>query len=160
TDHTAERALSLDEVKDRVVAEIRGDRMRKALQADADAMVAKLEQGQSLSELATARELAAQDVPNVPRGVPVPHPAATAAYFEVPVPAEGKVSPGRVVLDDGGAVVFAVTKVTPGDPGEATEQERAALQQQLAQLAGNEDARGMLQALRKRMKITVAESRL
>src|SRR5690606_10730643 len=159
-DHTAERALSLDEVKDRVVAEIRGDRMRKALEADADAMVAKLKSGQSLSELATARELAAQDVPGVPRNAPVPHPAATEAYFEVPVPAEGKASPGKVVLDSGGAVVFAVTKVTPGKPEEASEQERTMLQQQLAQMAGNEDAQGMLKSLRKRMKITVAESRL
>ncbi|HZW17991.1 MAG TPA: SurA N-terminal domain-containing protein [Luteimonas sp.] len=160
-DHTAERALSLDEVKDRVVAEIRGDRMRKALEADADAMVAKLKAGQSLSELASARDLAAQDVPNVPRNAPVPHPAATEAYFEVPVPAEGKVSPGKVILDNGGgAVVFAVTKVTPGKPEEASEQERTVLQQQLAQVAGNEDAQGMLKSLRKRMKITVAESRL
>src|SRR5690606_28425308 len=55
---------------------------------------------------------------------------------------------------------FAVTKVTPGNPDAATAQERAMLEQQLAQAAGNEDARGMLQSLRKRMKITVAESRL
>src|SRR5690606_35156171 len=33
TDHTAERALSLEEVRERVVAEIRGDRMRKAAAA-------------------------------------------------------------------------------------------------------------------------------
>lgn len=160
TQHTPERALALTEVKDRVVAEIRGDRMRKATQAAADAMVAKLKGGEALSALASAKGLAAQDVPNVPRGVPVPDPAATEAYFEVPVPAAGKASPGQVVLDNGSAVVFAVTKVTPGDPKEASEQERTALQQQLAQLAGNEDASGMLKSLRKRMKITVAESRL
>jgi peptidyl-prolyl cis-trans isomerase D len=160
TRHTPERALKLDEVKDRVVAEIRGERMRKAAQADADAMVAKLKGGEALSVLASAKGLTAQDVPNVPRGVPVPDPAATEAYFEVPVPATGKVSPGAVMLDNGSAVVFAVTKVTPGDPKEASEQERTTLQQQLAQLAGNEDADGMLKSLRKRMKITVAESRL
>jgi peptidyl-prolyl cis-trans isomerase D len=160
TRHTPERALKLDEVKDRVVAEIRGERMRKAAQADADAMVAKLKGGEALSALASAKGLTAQDVPNVPRGVPVPDPAATEAYFEVSVPATGKVSPGAVMLDNGSAVVFAVTKVTPGDPKEASEQERTTLQQQLAQLAGNEDADGMLKSLRKRMKITVAESRL
>ena len=160
TAHTAERALSLEEVRDRVVAEIRGDRMRKAAEAEADAMVAKLAGGESLSTLAEAKELTAQDVPNVPRGVPVPDPAATEAYFEVPVPAGGKVSPGKATLGDGRVLVFAVTKVTPGNPEEASEQERAALQQQLVQVAGSEDADGMLKALRKRMKITVAESRL
>ena len=156
TDHTAERALSLEEVRERVVAEIRGDRMRKAAAAEADAMIARLADGESLSSLAEAKELTAQDVPNVPRGVPVPDPAATEAYFEVPVPAEGKVSPGKATLSDGRVLVFAVTKVTPGDPEEASEQERQALQQQLARVAGSEDADGMLKALRKRMKVTVA----
>src|SRR3546814_6174076 len=121
-------------------------------------MVANLAGGESLSAVAESKELTAQDGPNVPRGVPVPDPAATEAYFEVPVPAEGKVSPGKATLGDGRVLVFAVTKVTPGDPKEASEQERAALQQQLAQVAGSEDADGMLKALRKRLKITVADS--
>src|SRR3546814_3039292 len=49
TGHTAERALTLDEVRERVVAEIRGDRMHEAAEAEADAMVAKLAGGESLS---------------------------------------------------------------------------------------------------------------
>src|SRR3546814_8302695 len=122
TGHTAERALTLDEVRERVVAEIRGDRMHKAAEAEADAMVAKLAGGESLSALAEAKELTAQDVPNVPRGVPVPDPAATEAYIEVPVPAEGKVSPGKATLGDGRVLVFAVTKVTPGEPQERSEE--------------------------------------
>lgn len=96
----------------------------------------------------------------MPRGAPVPDAAATQAYFEVPVPAAGKVSPGKVALDDGRILVFAVSKVTPGDPKEATEQQRTQLQQQLAQAAGIEDAREMLQAQRKRAKVTVVEERL
>jgi peptidyl-prolyl cis-trans isomerase D len=160
TQHTPERAQALAQVRERVVAEIRGDRMRKAAQADADAMVAKLRGGGTLAALASAKGLAAQDVPNVPRQAPVPDLAATEAYFQVPTPAVGKVSPGKATLANGGMVVFAVTKVTPGNPKEASEQERTTLQQQLAQLAGNEDATGLLKALRTRMKITVEESRL
>jgi peptidyl-prolyl cis-trans isomerase D len=160
TQHDPERAQTLAQVKDRVVAEIRGDRMRKAAQAEADAMIAKLRGGETLAALATAKKLAAQDVPNVPRQAPVPDMAATEAYFEVAAPAAGKASPGKAMLGDGRMVVFAVTKVTPGNPKEANEQERTTLQQQLAQLAGNEDAEGLLTALRKRMKITVSEASL
>src|SRR3546814_17362794 len=90
--------------------------MHKAAEAEADAMVAKLAGGESLSALAEAKELTAQDVPNVPRGVPVPDPAATEAYFEVPVPAEGKVSPGTATLGAGRAPGFAVPKVPTGPP--------------------------------------------
>lgn len=158
--HAPEREQALAEVRERVVAEIRGERTRKAAQAEADAMIARLAKGESLASLAAARNLSAPEVPNVPRGAPVPDAAATQAYFEVPVPAAGKVSPGKVALDDGRILVFAVSKVTPGDPKEATEQQRTQLQQQLAQAAGIEDAREMLQAQRKRAKVTVVEERL
>src|SRR3546814_13390066 len=98
--------------------------MHEAAEAEADAMVAKLAGGESLSALAEAKELTAQDVPNVPRGVPVPDPAATEAYFEVPVPAAGKVSQGKATLSDGRVRVFAVTKAPPGAPTEASAPER------------------------------------
>jgi peptidyl-prolyl cis-trans isomerase D len=160
TQHTPERPQTLAQVKERIVAEIHGDRTRKTAQADADAMIARLRAGDTLAALASARKLSAQSVPNVPRQAPVPDMAATEAYFEVAPPAAGKVSPGKATLGDGNTVVFAVTKVTPGNPKEASEQERTTLQQQLAQLTGNDDAAAMLKALRSRMKITVEESRL
>ncbi|MGV8930979.1 MAG: SurA N-terminal domain-containing protein [Luteimonas sp.] len=160
TQHTPESAQTLAQVKERVIAEVRGERMRKAAEAQADAMLAKLRAGETLASLAAAKNLVAQDVPNVPRGAPVPDAAATEAYFEASAPVAGKASPGKVALDDGATVVFVVTKVTPGNPAEASEQERTTLQHQLAQLVGNEDTAAMLKALRKHMKITVAEERL
>lgn len=159
-EHTPEREQPLSEVRDRVIAEIRGERMRKAAEAEADAMIAGLRKGESLATLAAAKNLSAPEVPNVPRGAPVPEAAATEAYFEVPPPAAGKVSPGKVTLADGRILVFAVSKVTPGDPKDATEAQRTQLRQQLAQAAGIEDAQAMLEAQRKRAKITVVEERL
>ncbi|NZA27531.1 peptidyl-prolyl cis-trans isomerase [Luteimonas sp. SJ-92] len=160
TGHTPERALPLEEVRDRVVEAIRADRAARRVQAEADAMVAEVSDGASLEAVAGRRELPVQDVPGVPRGAPIPHPDAVTAYFAVETPEEGKTSPGKAVLDDGSVVVFAVASVTPGDPEEASEQERQMLQQQLALLAGNEDAAAVLRALRERMKITVVEAQL
>jgi peptidyl-prolyl cis-trans isomerase D len=80
--------------------------------------------------------------------------------FEAPPPAPGKVSPGKVLLPDGRVVVFAVSKVTPGNPADASPQEKSSLQQQLAQMAGVEDVDAMVSTLRKRMKITIVEERL
>ena len=90
----------------------------------------------------------------------MPDPAAVQAMFEAPPPAAGKMSPGKVLLADGRVVVFAVSKVTPGNPAEANAQEKASLQQQLAQMAGVEDVEAMVSTLRKRMKITIVEERL
>jgi peptidyl-prolyl cis-trans isomerase D len=159
-EHAPERALPLAEVRDRVVAAIRLDRAAKAAESSAEAMVDKLRLGEALAALAAARDLSPQVLTNVPRGAPAPDPAATEAYFEVQAPSAGKPSAGQVALEDGSHVVFTVDKVTPGDPKEASPQERQMLQQQLAAMRGNEAATGLLQSLRKRMKITVVEARL
>src|SRR5690606_23457773 len=82
------------------------------------------------------------------------------AYFRVPVPEEGKVSAGKVVLDDGSVVVFAVDTVTPGDASEAEEAERDMFRQQMSALAGREDADTLLRELRRQMKVTVVEAQL
>ncbi|WP_082672605.1 peptidyl-prolyl cis-trans isomerase [Luteimonas abyssi] len=159
--HEPERVEPLESVRDRVVAAIHADRARTANLATADAMVERIGEGASLADVVADRDgLSVQDVPGVPRGTPVPHPAAVDAYFRAAVPEDGAVSPGRVALDDGSVVVYAVTAVTPGDPGEASDQERQMLRQQLAALMGNEAATTLLRQLRAGMKVEVYEQRL
>lgn len=160
TRHEPARALTVGEAREQVVAAIRADRARKAVEAEADALVEKVAAGEALQALADARSLQVRDVQGVPRGAPVPDATATEAYFKAPVPAEGKVSPGKVVLDDGSVVVFAVQKVTPGDVAEAEEAERDMFREQMAALTGREDADTLLRALRRQMKVTVLESNL
>lgn len=160
TSHAPERAQTLDEVRARVTAELRADRTRRQAEADADAMVAELAKGATLESLAQARSLEAQSVPGVPRGAPVPEPVANQAYFRALAPADDATTPGRVMLSDGSALVFTVDRVIPGDPAQASEQERAMLGQQLGALLGSEDAEVMQRALRSEMKITANEARL
>jgi len=123
-------------------------------------MVAEITGGKTLQAVASERTLQVQDVPGVPRGAPVPDAAANQAYFRAAPPAAGKPTPGKVMLADGSAVVFAVTRVEPGNPDEASEQERAMLRQQLGGLLGSEDAEVLQRSLRRTMKITVNEARL
>ena len=158
--HTQAHQLPLAQVSQRVIAAIRGDRAAKAASAAADKLVAELQGGKPLKELAAAQNLAVSDVPGLPRGAPAPDAAAADAMFQVPPPAPGKVSPGKAVLADGRVVVFAVSKVTPGNPAEATAEQKGTLQQQLAQMAGDDDVESLVSALRKRMKVTVVEDRL
>jgi peptidyl-prolyl cis-trans isomerase D len=160
TNHVPARELPVAQVRDRIVAAIRNERTTKAATATADAMVAKVRAGTPMAQVAAERGLAAIDLPTVPRGAPFPDPKATEAYFSVPAPAAGKVSTGRVRLQDGSYVVFAVTKVTEGDPSKATPQERQALQQQLARSGGADDARAFIATMRRQMQVKVAEDRL
>jgi peptidyl-prolyl cis-trans isomerase D len=159
-EHEPERVQPLAQVSQRVIAAIRRDRAAKAAIAAADAMLAEVRGGKSFAEAAAVRQLAATDMPGVPRGMPVPSPEASQAMFAAPAPKAGQPTVGKVVSADGSIVVYEVRKIVPGDIKEATAAQRTGLQQQLAQVGGNDDVTALVKALRTRMKVTVAEDRL
>src|SRR5690606_36959293 len=111
TRHEPARALTVAEARESIVAGIRADRARARVEAEADAMLGKIAAGEALQALADARSLQLQDIKGMPRGAPVPTAEAAEAYFKVPVPEEDDVSAGKVALDDGSVVVFAVSAV-------------------------------------------------
>lgn len=161
TAHTPERALPLTQVRDQVIAAVRADRSAQAARKDADALVARLKGGETLDAIAASRQLPPPQVlPGIPRGAPVPEASVADAIFAVAAPAEGKVSPGQAQLADGRIVLFAVSKVTPGDVASMPAQQREMLQQQIARIGGSDDVRALVSQLRKRVKVTVVERNL
>ncbi|UNK50437.1 peptidyl-prolyl cis-trans isomerase [Lysobacter sp. S4-A87] len=161
TAHTPERALSLAQVRDQVIAAVRADRSAQAARKDADALVARMKGGETLEAISASRQLPPPQVlPGVPRGAPVPDASASEAIFAVAAPAAGKVTPGQAPLADGRIVLFAVSKVTPGDVASMPPQQREMLQQQIARIGGTDDMRALVTQLRKRVKVTVVERNL
>ena len=160
TAHQPERELPLADVREQVVAAVRADRGRVAALARADADVARLTAGESLAAMAEAAGWQYASVPGARRGMPIPSAEANDAYFSAPDPVAGKPSAGKYLQDDGSIVLFTVDKVTPGNPADASEQERAMLAGQFAQMAGQQDAEAMLRALRRRMNVSIVEARL
>ena len=159
-DHTPERVQPLDKVGAQVVAAIRADRARKAAEAEADAVLARLKKGESLATIATEKKWVLANVPGVTRTAPVPDAQAVRAYFEVPAPAAGKASPGKTLTANGQIVVFEVSKVAQSDDNEITPDIRAGFLRQLAPSIGEQDVMSLGKSQRKRMKVSVAEDRL
>lgn len=159
-DHKPERTQPLAEVRDRVVASVRADRSRKASAAAADAMLARLAKGETLDAIAASQGLQAIPVPGLQRGAPMPSAEANEAIFAVAKPAPGKISTGKADLPDGSHVVFAVSKVEPGSKDEPAVEQRQQIRSQLAQMKGIDAAQAYVNAVRKQMKVEVAEDRL
>lgn len=159
-EHTPERVQPLDKVGAQVVAAVRADRARKALEAEVDAVLARMKKGESLATIATEKKWAVTNFPGVPRNAPAPDPQAVAAYFQVPAPAAGKVSPGKAQTGNGQWLVFEVSKVGQGDAAEITPEIRAGFLRDLAPRIGEQDATAVRKALRKQMKVDRAEDRL
>lgn len=160
SEHTPEQVRPLATVREQVIAAIHADRTAQAAGKAADALVARLQKGESLQALAEPEKLQVSPMPGLPRTVPVPSAAANRAVFSAPEPAEGKPSVGKVELDGGRYAVFVVTKVTPGDVATIPAEQRTALAQQLSQLDGAAAAQAYIQAMRKHFKITIQESQL
>ncbi|WP_293708595.1 peptidyl-prolyl cis-trans isomerase [Stenotrophomonas sp. UBA7606] len=160
TAHTPGQATPLAQVKDKVIAAVRAHRAEEASKKAADALLAKLNGGQTLQALAAAEQLQLLPVPGLPRGAPMPSEAANRAVFSAAPPAADKPSYGKVALEDGRYAVFAVTKVTPGNVAEVPEQQQAMLKQQLSQIDGAAAAKAYVDGMRKRYKVQVQESQL
>ncbi|MBF6023622.1 peptidylprolyl isomerase [Lysobacter niastensis] len=159
--HTPERAEPLAQVREKVVAAIHADRTRKAATKEAEALLARLRNGESLEAVAASKQLPPpQQVTSVPRGAPVPEPSQPEAFFSVPAPVAGKASPGMAVLSTGGIVLFTVSKVTPGDAATMPPGQRQMLAAQVAQVGGTDDAEALMKSMRKRVKINVVERNL
>jgi peptidyl-prolyl cis-trans isomerase D len=158
--HTPEQAQPLAQAREAVIAAIRADRRSKAAEAAADALVARVDKGESLASVAAAGNLPFNEIPGMRRGIPMPTAEANEAIFAARRPAEGKVTAGKVALGDGNYAVFTINKVTEGDMAAMPEQERTMMQQQLSQMSGGIATQAYVDAMRKRFKVKVFEERL
>ena len=157
-EHTPERAIPLAQARGRVDAAVRADRARKAAEARADALLARVRKGETLQALAEAEGLPApESVPGVPRGTPLPEPAVNEAVFAAPKPADGSVSVGKQALSDGRVVLFAVTGVTPGSAATLDDAQRGMLREQFARVSGLDDVEALTRSLRRNLDIEVFE---
>lgn len=159
-EHQPEAVQPLTKVGPQVVAAVRADRAKKVAKTQADALVARLTKGETLQALSESLKLPLANVPSVPRGAPMPTAEAVEAYFEAPAPKGDKPSYGTVEVGPAQYVIFAVTKVSAEDAAKVTAEERKGFVQQLAPRLGDVDARAIVEAARKKMKIDVAEDRL
>jgi peptidyl-prolyl cis-trans isomerase D len=161
TDYKPAAVQALAQVRDRVANDIVADRIAKATQARADALLKRLRAGESLDALATEVGRTVADVPSMGRTPPGPQfTALVDAAFALPRPAAGKFEAALAKLGSGEHALVLVDSVTDGDPKALDAATRDNLRTQITAARGNEDARAYIQALRKQYTITVAEDRL
>lgn len=160
TDHAEQQARPLAQVRDAVIAAVRADRQDKAAKAAADQLVARIAKGESLKDIATAQNLQFNEMPAMPRGMPMPNAAGSEAIFAAPRPVGDKASAGKIAVGNGAYAIFAVTKVTDGDVSKVPAEQRDGMKQQLMQLGGGVTTQAYVDAMRKQFKVTVMEDRL
>jgi len=158
-EHTPERALSLDEARERVIADLRHDRAAQATRARAEALLARLHEGVELQTLADEAKVPVDQRQGLSRRLAMQ--AGAAMFFELPAAGEGDPpAAGQQILPDNSVVLFVVDNVVPGDVDAIPAAQQAELRQELSELYGNEEARTLLQMRRQGMRVRVFEERL
>jgi peptidyl-prolyl cis-trans isomerase D len=152
--HSPARALPLAQVRERVIAAVRADRARKAQEGRVAGVVARVQKGASLVQVAAADGLGVpQGLTGVPRGAPVVGDGVSEALFAT---AAGRA--GSRVLGDGRAVVFVVDRVQPGTMADLPPAQRESFERQVAEVRGVGDIESVLKAMRRGMRIEITEA--
>lgn len=158
-EHVPEAALAFEDVRERVVADLNGDRLSKASQAQAESLLARAQAGEPLDELATEMGRTVAEVAGVGRRGQLP-PQLLAEAFRLAPPEEGGRSFGIARLAPDRHALIAVTAVTDGETSTLEPEVRDMLQEQFAQARGLVEYQDYIKALRRHYTVTVAEDRL
>ncbi|MEA3639873.1 MAG: SurA N-terminal domain-containing protein [Lamprobacter sp.] len=152
-EHREPSVRPLEEVRDEILALLEAQQAADAAEAEAQAIVARVEAGEALSLAAEGYEIV-EDL-RVARTASDLPPEVTELAFSLPRPAaEGEVSVGRAsATDSGDAFVVLLSKVQDGDLAQLDAGALEAESQMLTQTLAAADVEALLAAMQARAKI-------
>jgi peptidyl-prolyl cis-trans isomerase D len=158
-EHIPEAVKPLDEVRDQVVAALRQQRAMEAASDAANAMLARLDAGEALEDLAAESELELTVNEAATRQSADVDARLRTELFKLPAPAEGGVTTAVVEVD----AAYTVVRLEAVRDGELPTDDVLRNQmysRRIASASANEEALGFIQMLRAQSTIEVFEDRL
>ncbi len=152
-EHLPAQVRPLDELKEAIIAILKQDKARQSLEAKAKTLLDKLEQGQSIEQLAKTLGLK-RETAELSRTSREPRDIA-AAVFKAPKPTDGKPVNLAIPLPDGRQALIQVREVTEGDYATLEPEQRKNLKTAIERLYGNLTFREYMEQLRDQAKIKV-----
>lgn len=161
TDYQAAAPIPFAQVRDRVLADLSADRLAASSKARAEALLARVNKGESLDVLSSEVGRPVSDVPGVTRQAPNPQlePLIIEA-FRQQRPEAGKPGLSLAKLAPDRYALVSVTAVKDGDPATMDPATRTTIKEQFSKARGAVDAEAFIKGLRKNYSIKVAEDRL
>jgi peptidyl-prolyl cis-trans isomerase D len=152
----------------RALADVRGDvhdriideRVAAEAKTQAQALLARLQKGDSMEDVAASSKLDVTTVKNALRVQADVPPSIRDHAFLLPHPADGTPQYASVDMGKGVYALLALDKVQPGDLSDVTADQRESLRQQMAQAYGAEATSELIEILRSRTEIKINKERL
>ena len=158
--HEPSVPLALEAVRDQVISDWRRDRRDELADARAAELMAAWQGEATLDSVAADAGLEVVVQQGVARNAPIVDARILAEAFEMPRPTDG--APLRRVVELSGdrRALLEVQSVTDGDPAAVPAMERQAMQNQLAQSHAAAEVRELIEMLKSRYEVQLAEQRL
>ena len=158
-EHMPEALKPLEEVRDQVVAAVEQQRALEAARARAEEILAQVNAGTPVAELADADDVELVSAEAATRNQSGLDPALREQLFLMPRPGDDGPVNQLVELDNGYAVV-QLTSVTDGELTEDDALKEQAYTRRITNASASEEAYGFLRMLRKQSEVEVFEDRL
>lgn len=159
SDHEQPAPRPLAEVADEIRGLVLDQRRAEAVRAHAQAQFERLESGETLDAIAESLELEVEDAEVTTRRAMVPEPMVVAEAFRMPRPSEG--APVRRLIDLGnGHALVELTAVQDGNPETVDASRREQVRTELRESHARAERGGLIEGLRERGKIVVADQRM
>lgn len=161
-EHQPESVLPFDQVRDQVRQALAVERAGKVAEAEAKAIAARLEKGETLQQVSESLGRPIVPVMGVTRQTPVPQlQPVVAEAFRLAKPDKDKLGgSGYAVMPDGGYIVMQVESVIEPDTTLMDPAARDSAALKLGQIRADQQATEYIKSLRKAMEIDIAEERL
>ncbi|MEM9255965.1 MAG: SurA N-terminal domain-containing protein [Pseudomonadota bacterium] len=147
TTHHQPETLPVDDVREEIVTSLQNEATRQAVQAEAEALLADLRAGKSLTELGEAAGYPVETELGVDRRNTTMSPLILRRTFELPAPPAGQGLADFILTPQGDAVVMELLAVVPGNVVDLEPVELDMLQRQLSNeysgLVDNEFQQGL-----------------
>ncbi|MDC8015374.1 SurA N-terminal domain-containing protein [Tahibacter soli] len=159
-EHKPSEARPLDSVREEIRAKLVAESLAKQAKEQADALLDRLNKGETLDAIATELKLKASESKGTGRRAANLDSALVTAAFKLPRPAEGKPAYASVALADGAYALVAVDAVHEGDVSKVDEAGRTAVLSQLQNEAGLSGVLQFLESMRQEIRVEIADERL
>jgi peptidyl-prolyl cis-trans isomerase D len=154
-DREAAHPTPLEEVRDRIVAELKQQRAAQAARDKGEQLLQKLATGESMKKLADTEKLALSNADSVGRDAKDYSPGLLKNVFRLARPAAGKTVDKGVALANGDYVVVRLTAVEDADPAAMSDEQRTRLRQGIEDMHRNLALVTLVSDLRRRASIEI-----
>ena len=158
-EHLPEAVIPFEEVRDQVAGSVQEQRAMEAAAQSAETMLARLDGGEALEDLAAESALEVVVNEAATRTMATIDSSLRAELFLMEKPAEGSATTGVVEVGEGYAVV-RLDSVTDGELAEEDVARTQAYVRRIASASATDEAMGFIEMLRAQSTIEVFEDRL